>query len=60
MRQGNNLSLVIFLFIVIAFAETLKAEWSAAEIPKAEFGRVSMDTIEELAKEQITGQKETN
>ena len=56
-RQGDNLSPVIFLFIMVAFAETLEAEWSAAGIPKAEFRRVPMGTTEELAKGQITGHK---
>jgi len=58
-RQGDNLSPVIFLFIMAAFAETLEAEWSAAGIPKAEFRRTPMGTTKELAKGEITGHKKT-
>ena len=49
-RQGDSLSPIMFLFIMAAFAETLEAEWSAAEIPKAKFRRVPMGTTEELVK----------
>ena len=51
-RQGDNLSPVIFLFLMSAFAETLEAEWDLAGLPKASFNRVS-DT--DLVNGQLTG-----
>ena len=56
-RQGDNLSPAIFLFVMAAFVETLEAEWSAAGIPKAKFRRVPMGTTKELTKDQITVHK---
>jgi hypothetical protein len=36
-RQGDNVSSVIFLFLMSAFAETLKKEWKESGLPEAIF-----------------------
>ncbi|KAL7426046.1 hypothetical protein ACHAXH_000620, partial [Discostella pseudostelligera] len=41
-RQGDNLSPVIFLLIMTAFSETLDANWTDANIPKPKFHRGNM------------------
>ncbi len=38
-RQGDNLSLVIFLLIMAAFSEILEAKWMQSNISKAKFHR---------------------
>ena len=47
-RQGDNLSPVLFLFLMSAFAKTLEAEWKAAGISTAEFKRVPLSNINHL------------
>ncbi|KAL7518281.1 hypothetical protein ACHAWF_000181, partial [Thalassiosira exigua] len=54
-RQGDNLSPVIFLFLMTAFAETLEEEWSAAGLPRTSLKRVTMDDLEGFEKGQLTG-----
>ncbi|KAL7526507.1 hypothetical protein ACHAWF_001800 [Thalassiosira exigua] len=49
-RQGDNLSPVLFLFLMSAFAETLELEWAKANLPKVRLHRASMETAEEFAK----------
>ena len=51
-RQGDNLSPVIFLFLMSAFAETLEAEWELAGLPKATFHKVEDS---DLVNGQLTG-----
>ena len=38
-KQGDSVALVIFLFLMTAFAETVKAEWDKHNIEKIEFKR---------------------
>ena len=47
-RQGDNLSPVLFLFLMSAFAESLETEWGKNGIEKAEFSRVSTESFENL------------
>ncbi len=41
MRQGNNVSSVIFLFLMSTFAETLEKEWKQSGLPEATFKSVT-------------------
>ncbi len=34
-RQGDNVSFVIFLFLMSAFAESLEKEWKQSGLPKS-------------------------
>ena len=43
-RQGNNLSPVLFLFMMSAFAEALENEWEVKGVLQAEFVRVEQDS----------------
>ena len=53
-RQGDNLSPVIFLMIMTAFSEILDATWTTnANIPKPQFHRGDMSNIQAGAK--LTG-----
>ncbi|KAL7529522.1 hypothetical protein ACHAWF_003009 [Thalassiosira exigua] len=54
-RQGDNLSPVLFLFLMSAFAKTLEWERAKANLPKVCLHRASMETAEEFAKGQLTG-----
>ena len=45
-RQGDNLSPVIFLFMMSAFAEALENKWKELGAPQAEFVRLEQDTPE--------------
>ena len=45
-RQGDNLSPVLFLFMISAFAEVLETEWGKNGMHQAEFGRVPTDNID--------------
>ena len=38
-KQGDSVALVLFLFIVMAFAETLEKEWTRNGLTKAKFSR---------------------
>ncbi|KAL7535225.1 hypothetical protein ACHAWF_005092 [Thalassiosira exigua] len=59
-RQSDNLSPVLFLFLMSALAETLESEWSEANLPKVRLHRASMENAEEFPKGQLTGHdKET-
>ena len=40
-KQGDRVALVIFLFLVMSFAETVEAEWDKHNIQKIEFKRHS-------------------
>ena len=53
-RQGDNLSPVIFLFIMSAFLEILDKKWTAAGISKVEAKHTPLN---ELANGQLTGHK---
>ena len=44
-RQGDNLSPVLFLFLMSAFAEALESQWSEKGIHQAEFSRVSTNDV---------------
>ncbi|MCP4745472.1 MAG: hypothetical protein GY874_04910 [Desulfobacteraceae bacterium] len=55
-RQGDNLSPVLFLFLMSAFAEALETEWGKKGIEKAEFSRVSTESFQNL-EGQLLGQK---
>jgi hypothetical protein len=50
MRQGENVSLVVFLFLMSAFAETLEKEWKQSNLPKAIFKNIT-----DASKGQLTG-----
>ncbi|KAL7526390.1 hypothetical protein ACHAXR_001469 [Thalassiosira sp. AJA248-18] len=52
-RQGDNLSPVIFLFLMTAFVETLEAEWTVTGLAKAKFCQASMTSTEEFSKGQL-------
>ena len=45
-RQGDNLSPVLFLFVMSAFAEALENEWGKNGMHEAEFARVSHDNLD--------------
>ena len=45
-RQGDNLSPVLFLFMMSAFAEALEYEWEKSGMRQAEFVRVSQDNLD--------------
>ena len=45
-RQGDNLSPVLFLFMMSAFAEVLEYEWEKSGMRQAEFVRVSQDDFD--------------
>jgi hypothetical protein len=49
-RQGDNVSLVIFLFLMSAFAETLEKEWKQSGLPETTFKNVT-----NASKGQLTG-----
>lgn len=53
-RQGDNLSPVIFLLIMTAFSETLETNWTAAGIPKTQFHRANLSNTALLGA-QLTG-----
>ena len=53
-RQGDNLSPVIFLFVMSAFSEILDKKWTAAGITKVEAKHTPLN---ELANGQLTGHK---
>ena len=40
-RQGDNLSPVLFLFLMSAFAEALESKWTENQIQQAEFSRIT-------------------
>jgi hypothetical protein len=50
MRQGDSMSLVIFLFLMSPFAETLEKEWKQSGLPEPIFKNVT-----NLCKGQLTG-----
>ena len=56
-RQGDNLSPVIFLFIMNAFAETLEHEWDVAGLVKATFHHLSTSNVTELTTGQCVSHK---
>ena len=45
-RQGDNLSSVLFLFMMPAFAEAPEYEWEKSDMRQAEFVRVSQDKLD--------------
>ena len=53
-RQGDNLSPVIFLFVMSAFSEILDKKWTAAGITKVEIEHTPLD---QLADGQLTGHR---
>jgi hypothetical protein len=50
MRQGDNVSLVIFLFLMSTFVETLEEEWTQSGLSEAIFKNVT-----HASKGQLTG-----
>ena len=50
-RQGDNVSSVIFLFLMSAFAETLEKEWASSNISQTKFKNVT-----NMNEGQLTGQ----
>ena len=38
-KQGDSMDLVLFLFLMMAFAETLEVEWTALRLRKSQFVR---------------------
>ena len=44
-RQGDNLSPIILLFMISAFAEALENEWEKNGMRQAEIMRVSQDNL---------------
>ena len=44
--QGDNLSPVLFVFMMSAFAEALEYEWEKSGMRQAEFARVSQDELD--------------
>ena len=60
-RQGDNLSPVIFLLLMTAFAEILEAKWTIAKIDKIQFNHCNLDT-NSLSTGRLTGHntKRTN
>jgi hypothetical protein len=54
-RQGDNVSSVIFLFLVSAFAETLEKEWTSNNIPQTEFKNIT-----NMPEGQLTGHTREN
>ena len=55
-RQGDNLSPVLFLFMMSAFAEALENKWKELGAPQAEFVRLEQDSPNDPAG-QILGHK---
>jgi hypothetical protein len=49
-RQGDNVSLVIFLFLMSAFAETLEKEWQSSNLPQT-----TLKNITNMNEGQLTG-----
>jgi hypothetical protein len=49
-RQGDNVSLVIFLFLMSAFTETLEKEWQSSNLPQP-----TLKNITKMNKGQLTG-----
>jgi hypothetical protein len=49
-RQGDNVSSVIFIFLMSAFAETLEKEWKQSNLPEAIFKNIA-----NASKGQLTG-----
>ena len=49
-RQGDNVSSVIFLFLMSAFAETLEKEWASSNISQARFKNIT-----NMQEGQLTG-----
>ena len=45
-KQGDNLSPVLFLFVISAFTEALENEWRKNGMHYAEFARVSHDNLD--------------
>ena len=45
-RQGDNLSPVLFLFMMSAFAEALEYKWEKSGMRQAEFMKVSQDNLD--------------
>ena len=45
-RQGDNLSPVLFIFMMSTFAEALENEWGKNSMRQAEFVRVSHDELD--------------
>ena len=39
-KQGDSMAPVLFLFLMMAFAETLEDEWTALGLSKAQFARM--------------------
>ena len=55
-RQGDNLSPVLFLFMMSAFAEALENGWEAKGMCQAEFVRLAQDSSNDQVG-QILGHK---
>ena len=53
-RQGDNLSPVVFLFVMTAFSEILDKKWQAAGLSRVEARHTELD---QLATGQLTGHK---
>jgi hypothetical protein len=51
-RQGDNLSPVVFLFVMTAFSEILDKKWQAAGLPRIETKHTPLD---QLSTGQLTG-----
>ena len=55
-RQGDNLSPVLFRFLSSAFVESVESEWKATGLSTAKFPRAPNDSIER-GKGQLIGHK---
>jgi hypothetical protein len=50
-RQGDDVSLVIFLFLMSAFAETQEEEWKQSGLPEAIFKNVTNASKGQITKD---------
>ncbi len=55
LRQGDNISSVIFLFLMSAFAETLEKELKSSKLPQATFKNIT-----NMTKGQLSGYAKEN
>ena len=56
-RQGHNMALVLFLFLMTAFAETLEEEWNNNGLKKISFSHA---TLNNLSSGQLIGHPTRN
>ena len=51
-KQGDSVAPALFLFIVMAFSETLEKEWTRNELSKAKFSRNNKSPLSERSTHQ--------